>query len=137
MTLGRTIDHPDFAGVTAQIFAHFLEARAIQEAGNRDEARYPISIVLGFSGCIMPAGAEDLQRRPPPEINVEVLKVMCMGSCPPFWRWRPAVHRRYPPGTPPFDPTALPVGMILIGRVSDDYGYWLCLLNCISVATRL
>src|SRR5271154_6041117 len=130
MTLGRTIDHPDFITVAPQILSHLLEARAIQEPGNCNEARDAISILFGLPRRIMPAGTEDLQRRPTPEIDVEVLKMVTMSACLPFWRCYPPVHRRHPPGTTVLNPASLPIGVILIRRIADDDGDRLRLLNC-------
>jgi hypothetical protein len=55
MTLGGTIDDPDFAGVAAQVLAHLLEAGAVQESGNRDETHDAVSILFRLSSRFVPA----------------------------------------------------------------------------------
>src|SRR5258708_19462404 len=121
MTLGRTIDNPDFVGVAAQILAHLLESGAIQEPGNCNEAYNAVSILIGLSRRVVPARTEDLQRGPAPKIDVEVLEVMRMSAGAPFhWR-RPSIHGWVPPFTPPPHPAPHPTRPIPLTLLSHSH----------------
>jgi hypothetical protein len=42
------------AAVAAQVLAHLLETRAIQESGRRDETHDAVKVFLGLSGRLVP-----------------------------------------------------------------------------------
>ena len=54
MALRRTIDDPDLVGVAAQVGAHLLEARSVEEAGDADEADDPCAGSSRRLGLVRP-----------------------------------------------------------------------------------
>src|SRR5258708_5847812 len=137
MTLGRTIDNPDFVGVAAQILAHLLESGAIQDPGNCNEAYNAVSMLIGLSRRVVPARTEDLQRGPAPKIDVEVLEVMRMSAGAPFhWR-RPSIHGRDASYTAALDPAAQSTRAILVRWIADNNRDRLLFFERVCVSARL
>ncbi len=100
---------------------HFLETGSVQKAGHRDEADDPVSIMLGLAGCLVPSRTKHLQRRPTPEIHIEVLEVMSMSTHTPLQRRHPTIHRRDAPNAAALNPATLATGLILVRRITNDY----------------
>ena len=94
VALGRAVDHPDVGAGAPQIVAHLLETRPVEESRDGDEADDALLVFFGIAGGGVMAGAEDLPRRPAPEIDVEVPQVLGVRADAPLRRRRPAVERR-------------------------------------------
>src|SRR5207248_4251366 len=78
----------------AQVLAHLLESRAVQEPSDRNEADDAFLVLLGMAGRCIVARPEDFPGRPPPEIDVKVPEVLEVRAHAPFRRRAPAIERR-------------------------------------------
>src|SRR5260370_13293493 len=83
--LGGRINGRERVGGAAQVVAHFLKARSVEETGDRDkadDARVVLWIVV-----------EHFPGRPPPKEDVEIAEVFGVRADAPFaWR-QPGVKR--------------------------------------------
>ena len=131
MAFGRTVDDPDVIGLAAEVVAHLLEAGAVKEPGDRDEAN--------DAGVMVGVVVEHLPGGPAPEVDVEVAEVL--GVCPdaPLARGLPGVERRRfgGVGAPGLDPPAAPHRLFFIRRVADDDGDRLSPLDRVRLLTGL
>ena len=84
VALRRAVDHPDVRAGPAQVVAHLLEARPVEKAGDGDETDDAFFVRIRHAGRGEAAGAEDLQRRPAPEIDVEVPQVLAVRADAPI-----------------------------------------------------
>src|ERR1700722_8592792 len=99
MALGRTVDHKNVRARPAQIVAHPLEPRPVEKAGDGDETDNAFLVRIFETSRGEAACAKDLQRRPAPEIDIEVLEVLSVRADAPVSRRLPSVEWRV--GLPP------------------------------------
>src|SRR6185295_15116894 len=91
--LRRAVDDPDRRAVAPQLLPHLLEAGTVQETCDGDEADDARAVLVAADRLAM-TRAEYLERRPPPEIDVEVLQMLGVSADTPADRRRPQVHWR-------------------------------------------
>ena len=140
MPLRRAVDDPDLVRVPAQLRAHFLKAGSVQKPRHGDEGDDAPAVrraAFGpwwgaisdparsrvFDSCPS-AIPEDLPRRPPPEIDVEVAQMLGMGADVPVRRRHPLAERSgdLVALRAALDPAAQALRLLLVGRIADDDG---------------
>src|SRR5258708_839502 len=93
MSFWRAVNDPDFGTSAAQIVAHFLEARTVEEAGDADEADDAFLVFVGIAGGCVIARSENFPGRSPPEVDIKILEVLDVRADAPFRRRSPTVER--------------------------------------------
>src|ERR1039458_328135 len=123
--LGRAIDDPNVITGPAQVIAHLLKSRPVQEAGYGNEAHY--------AGVVRGVMVIDFPRGPTPEVDIQVAQVLTVDSGTPFAWWHPVRQRRRLLGilVSAFNPTAAPLGFLFIRRVPDHDRDWLFSLDLV------
>ena len=127
VALGRAVHNPDLIASFAQILPHALEAGAAEEARHGDEGHDTAATAFGLAGNVL----EHLACRPAPEVDVQIAKVLGMGSQVPGGQRLPVVQRRvltaFARGT--FYPPALALGLVFVRRIADHHGNGLLALH--------
>src|SRR5260370_5307409 len=116
MTLRRAVDRTNLIARSPTVVAHLLKTGSVEKAGNTDKANGPVA------GCRMVI--KDFPRRPSPEIDVKIAKMLRMHTHAPIFRRNPRKKRRFflDIAAAVLHPSAVTFRLLLVGRISDYDG---------------